>query len=319
MIPKSPLIDFIKCYLGATILWICVVIPQRMRTLVNWILAVMVTCLLPLQALGIITYGTGDPSHNTTPPDGALANSGWQFAGQWGGFTGWPISIDCFLTATHVGGAVGNQLILNGHAYTTVATWTSPRYDLTVWKVSEMFPAWVNIYALQDETGKAVIMIGRGTQRGVPIELGCNGQTNLVGWSDGPGDGVLRWGTNVITDTGGGYLYCHFTNAGADTGAVTDGDSSGGLFILDGVEWKLGGVWYARAWSSGYNIFSHSCGTAPTVDMATSVGLEANWIYWACAGGIGTVPAQTPQPPHPTLPPPQIVLPPINFKAQINP
>jgi hypothetical protein len=38
----------------------------------------------------VILYGTGDPTANISAPAGALANSGWQYEGQFGDFLGQP-------------------------------------------------------------------------------------------------------------------------------------------------------------------------------------------------------------------------------------
>jgi len=32
-------------------------------------------------ANAVILFGSGDPSYNTSPPSGTLANSGWQYEG----------------------------------------------------------------------------------------------------------------------------------------------------------------------------------------------------------------------------------------------
>ena len=56
-------------------------------------------------------------SISTTASTGTLANSGWQFEGDWGGFLGTAISSNFFITAKHVGGAVGDTFSLNGASY----------------------------------------------------------------------------------------------------------------------------------------------------------------------------------------------------------
>src|SRR4051794_24916141 len=75
---------------------------------------VLLTLSLPRAAEAVIVYGTGDPTHNTTAPGGALTNSGWQYQGQWGVSLGAPISTNFFITAAHVGGAVGDIFHFRG-------------------------------------------------------------------------------------------------------------------------------------------------------------------------------------------------------------
>jgi hypothetical protein len=62
----------------------------------------------------VILFGTGDPSVNTTAPTGALAGSGWQYEGVFGGFIATPIASNYFLTAKHIGGSVGQTFTFNG-------------------------------------------------------------------------------------------------------------------------------------------------------------------------------------------------------------
>ena len=51
---------------------------------------------------------------NKSAPTGTFSGSGWQWQGNWGAFTGTPIGRSYFITASHVGGAVGQSLLLNG-------------------------------------------------------------------------------------------------------------------------------------------------------------------------------------------------------------
>ncbi len=85
--------------------------------------------LLIQPAGAVILLGSGDPAYNTTPPTGALAGSGWQYQGTWGGFLGTPIAPQYFIAAHHVGGAVGQTFTFQGLAYTTTAFWDDPNSD----------------------------------------------------------------------------------------------------------------------------------------------------------------------------------------------
>src|SRR5438132_267871 len=77
-------------------------------------------------ARAVIFYSSADPTMNTTAPTGTLAGSGWQYEGQWVGFTGTPVAPNYFLTAKHVGGVVGSQFNFNGINYNTVAAFADP-------------------------------------------------------------------------------------------------------------------------------------------------------------------------------------------------
>ncbi|HEX9047449.1 MAG TPA: hypothetical protein VF988_10520 [Verrucomicrobiae bacterium] len=144
-----------------------------------------------LMALGLVTqtsnavmlYGSGDPAYNTTPPTGALADSGWQYEGYWGGFLGTPIAPQYFIAAHHVGGAVGQTFSFNGVSYTTTAYWDDPNSDLRIWKVDGTFPTYAPLYSTSDEAGKTLVNIGRGTQRGAAVyvaEVDTVYTTNVV-------------------------------------------------------------------------------------------------------------------------------------------
>ena len=197
----------------------------------------------------VILFGSGDLSYNTTPPTGALTNSGWQYEGQWGGFLGTPITPQYFIAAKHVGGSVGQTFTFNCVSYKTTARWDDPNSDLRIWKVNGVFPNYAPLYSTSDETGKPLVVIGRGTQRGNPVTV-TNAQTQtpaIHGWKDGPADGVMRWGQNQVCLAACAFLMAAFTGTqGANEAYLSSGDSSGAVFIQDnsGV-WKLAGINYA--------------------------------------------------------------------------
>ena len=200
-------------------------------------------------ALAVILDSTGDPSVNTTAPGGALAGSGWQFEGLWGNFLGTPIAPQYFITAKHVGGSVGDVFTYAGAQYTTVALFDSPQSDLRIWEVSGIFPSFAPLYSDNDELGKALVVFGRGTQRGSAVNLG--GQ--LQGWTWGASDGVQRWGTNVVSDIVAGapdqgdFLAAAFDHDfSVNEAHLSVGDSGGATFIQDEQgRWKLAGISYA--------------------------------------------------------------------------
>src|SRR3954447_6242092 len=89
------------------------------------------------RAGAVLLYAT--PQRNTWAPSGALWNSGWQYEGRWGSFLGTPISPLHFVTASHVGGSVGQTFSYRGKTYTTKAMYDDPASDLRIWKVDRPF------------------------------------------------------------------------------------------------------------------------------------------------------------------------------------
>jgi hypothetical protein len=205
--------------------------------------------LYALPARSVLFYSTGDPSFNTNAPGTrALTNSGWQFVGAWAGFSGTVISSNCFLTAKHVGGAIGAPFEFQGSNYLTTASYDDPTGDLRIWRVSGQFPIYAPLYTKRNERSKNLVVIGRGTQRGAEFRL--NGK--LKGWLWGPGDDVQRWGVNrvqSVVDGGAGLgelLRATFVAAGGrNEAALSAGDSGGPVFIKDGKFYKLAGINYA--------------------------------------------------------------------------
>ena len=253
----------------------------------NWfkILAAFVGAVLvfapcvPLRA--VIFYSTADPNYNTSAPTGTLLDSGWQWVGTWGGFQGAPIGPHHFLTARHVGGAVGDVFTLNGAGYTTVAVFDDAASDLRIWQVGETFPEWAPLYRASDEVGRPLIAFGRGLTRGAEVrDVASN---TLRGWQWGPGDGRLRWGQNAVSSVvdGGSYwgalLYAKFDAAGGINEAhLATGDSSGPVFINDGAGWKLAGI--AAAVDGPFNTTNSGSGFNAAI-------FDLRGLYYNGAGG----------------------------------
>lgn len=191
-----------------------------------------------------IFYTTADPDHNTTAPDGLLAESGWQWQGLWNGFSGTPIAPNLFITARHVGGSVGDDFVLNGAAYRTVTRYVDEKSDLTIWRVCPSFPSFAPLYEREDEVGAECVIFGRGLGRGGAVQV----EGELKGWRwDGNGR-ALRWGRNRISgvatlEVNGPMLAFAFDADGVpDEAGWASGDSSGALFLNDGGTWRLAGV-----------------------------------------------------------------------------
>src|SRR5688572_4516662 len=136
-------------------------------------------------------------TRNTSAPSGTNYNSGWQFTGNWGSFTGTPISPRHFITAGHVGGGTGQTFSLNGKNYTTSAVYDDPTTDLRIYKITGTFSSYAPIYTGSYEPGKRAMVFGRGTQRGSEVKKG----TTLKGWKWGIQDKVKSWGESGVAGT----------------------------------------------------------------------------------------------------------------------
>jgi hypothetical protein len=210
-----------------------------------------------ISSRAIIFYSTGDPNYNTTAPGGSLTNSGWQYEGIWGGFLGTPIAPKYFITAQHIGGAIGQTIVFHGVPYTTTAVFDDPDSDLRIWRICGTFPEYAQIYSNTNEVGLSFVVVGRGTQRAAPVTTtNVLGTVKTNGWRWGPYDGVSRWGENAVTgavdggsifDSGlGELLQATFdASGGANECHLSSGDSGGAMFIKDGSVWKLSGINYA--------------------------------------------------------------------------
>ena len=204
-------------------------------------------CAAGQTASGVILLETGDPTRNTSTPGD---NSGWQYEGVWGGFLGTPIAPLYFLSADHIGNAGSGVFVFHGETYQVVAdAGKDPGSDLHLWQVDHAFRDYAPMFtaANGDETGQTLRVIGRGTQRGDDLDF----DGTLCGWQWGPGDGVERWGSNVVVnlpvDSGSGapYVHANFDNPGVpDEAHLSGGDSGGGVFVLEDGLWKLAGINY---------------------------------------------------------------------------
>ena len=189
----------------------------------------------------VIFAATDDPAYNTTEPTGPLAGSGWQYHGQWGGFLGVAVSPHHFITARHIGGAIGDAFSFHGTNYLTVSV-ASNGTELNVWTVVGELPIFATLYHGPSEPGQAVVIFGRGTRRGA--EVFANGQTK--GWQWGAADGVVRWGENKVAGQLGALLKFTFDrDAGPNEVHLSSGDSGGGIFVNDGGGWRLAAINYA--------------------------------------------------------------------------
>ena len=212
------------------------------------VLIALFAAIAPMQ--GVILFGTGDSTANTSPPTGALTNSGWQYEGQFGAFLGTVIGANYFVTAKHIGGSVGDNFIFNNVAYSTTSVFPDPTSDLQIWQVSGTFPIHAPLYAGSPggEVNLGLTAFGRGTQRGNAVLVGNDSHGG--GWIWGTSDGVQRWGTNIVqsiaTDPNyGPLLRATFdSSGGTDEAHFSAGDSGGAVFIFNAAmnRWELAGI-----------------------------------------------------------------------------
>ncbi len=223
----------------------------RTRSWLPW-LSILLWLVAPPSLHPIVFYSTADPDYHTTPPGGDSADSGWQWQGRWGYFTGTPIASNLFLTAKHIGGTVGDPFLFQNVPYPAVASYPDAETDLVVWQVCGSFPTFAPLYDGPGEVGRDCILLGRGSIRGAEVtgtnELG----TVLKGWLWGDPDGRLRWGKNRITEVVdsqagiGKLLVATFDHDGlVDEACLAGGDSGSGLFIRNGDRWQIAGINYA--------------------------------------------------------------------------
>jgi len=207
------------------------------------LLALLLAGFAPLRA--IIVFGSDDPAHNTTAPAGALAGSGWQWEGQIGFALGTVIGPRQFITATHLQFGGGSVFQFRGLTYHAVGKTNLAGTDLDVFTIAGRFPDHAPLCTTRRETGRPVVMFGRGGRRGAVF--------GTHGWQIGDFDAAQRWGTNLVDSiipasesAGGELLAMGFgSTAGADEGIFSAGDSGGGTFLLDRDNvWKLAGVNY---------------------------------------------------------------------------
>ena len=225
---------------------------QRYGVRLNrWLLMCVGGMLVSTGVRAVILLGNGDPSANTTPPEGTLTGSGWDTQTD-AGPCATAIGSRHLLTAAHIGTTPGFALNFGGLIYPVVRIADAPGSDLRLLEVAgRLDPARIApLYTQTNEVGHMVVLHGRGGPRGVPVTVDRPRGTELRGWQWTGFDGRLRWGTNVIEDvavqTGanpGSFLLAWFDeNAGDLEATVSIGDSGGGVFLRDGDAWKLAGV-----------------------------------------------------------------------------
>ncbi len=214
---------------------------------------------LPLPASSVVFYSTGDVSFNTTAPTGDLEGSGWQFQGKFNSYLGTPIAPHHFITASHIGGSLGNKFYFNGTTNTTVAYVDDADSDLRLWEIDGTFEQYAPLCTGGEDVGASLVVFGRGVDRGeivmntVQVMVGGNPrnpiyeeQTITNGWKWGDYNYTQRWGTNAVSSLTDSYIIAEWDQDGGDYECMlTDKDSGGAVFIKEDDGWKLAGINYA--------------------------------------------------------------------------
>ena len=284
--------------------------PALKQPLATILLCAALVCAASSHARAVILYATGDPSVNTTAPGGELADSGWQYEGDFGHFLGTPIAPQFFITAKHIGAA--GAFTFNGVSYSLVRQYPDPQSDLAIWQVGGVLPIIAPLYSRGDEVGKPLVVIGRGRERGTPMyRADANGIESLRGWAWGADTHVRRWGENVVsgaftyTNPSDPLMFAHFDQNGlANEAHLAAGDSGGAVFMHDGLAWKLAAInfavdalWSEPADSAAFNaaifdardyydkqgpgnfVLITSENPVPTSFYATRISAKLDWIY----------------------------------------
>lgn len=214
-------------------------------------------------ASAVLFYDTGSASHNIAAPTGTYQDSGWQYQGYYGAYLGTMIAPQYFITAQHMGTQGGSFVsagLFNGGVDVTYSIdtsanggagfWDIAGTDLRIFKINEYFSSYATLYTGSSEQGLDMVTMGRGGVRGTDVMV----SGTLHGWQHNAGDGVARWGSNIVSDVTtipglGGMLVADFDASGlghtTEEATLSVGDSGGAVFVNDGGIWKLAGINYS--------------------------------------------------------------------------
>ncbi len=160
-----------------------------MKTIRNVVPILIVGILMVISiqtSRAVVNISTGDPAANTSAPPPELAGGEWFKAIQLpGGSTAAAKDARHIVKSVHVsGGNIGDTFIFSGVQYTITEVQNPPiGSDLQRLTVNVDLPAWsfIPFYDKTDETGKPMVVIGRGSQRGDEVLLALyEVTTNIV-------------------------------------------------------------------------------------------------------------------------------------------
>jgi len=207
-----------------------------------------------LNASAVVLYSTA--TRNTEAPSTANGLAGWNLQATFGYFLVTPIDPTHFIAAKHISFFPSFSTVTLGKDTYNVDTSyrkTDPDSDLCIYRISSgRFSSYAPLYnAAVDgsEIGKTLTVFGKGRQRGNDVTV--NGQ--LKGWQWGTFDHVQSWGQNIVSGLANysstsaeSLLSFDFDKNGITNEAgLSEGDSSGAVFINCNGTWKLAGINYS--------------------------------------------------------------------------
>ena len=216
----------------------------------------LIYLVLTVDVSAVLFVSTDDPSHNTTPPEEEAGARAWQLQGIWRTCQGTPVAPRWFLSAKHIGGAIGDAFTVHGKTHYAIARILDTESDLVLWGVTESFQDHATLYTGGDESEQRMLLFGRGAVRGKSVLLETDGNSVLKGWERGSGQAVMRWGENLVTHIAedpiliqkglGQLIGAEFNRNGLpDEAGLSPCDSGGGMFLMQDGEWKLAAISYA--------------------------------------------------------------------------
>lgn len=182
------------------------------------------------------------------------------YEGELGPVMATPIDSRYLLTAYHIGQGTSSFAYLNP-AEGTTTSYNVQFYkqvgnsDLAIWEIvpsdtTDYFPVVATLEQSEPAFNAPLVVLGRGTDRGIPV---------TGGWAWGADNHNVSWGTNNFTELAEDsnsnlYLAYAFTRTVNGQNVVTDpneailsnDDSGGGLFIQNPTThvWELAGINY---------------------------------------------------------------------------
>lgn len=237
-------------------------------------------------AQGVIV--TGDQGRNTARPADPAAGSAWDLQGDYGVYLGTPIAPDWFISAAHFGTPDNKLVTVDGVTHTVTNTVPVAGTDLVLKQVDVPFAAFAPIYNPSTDgtfnPGDAILIFGRGTQRGTAIAG--------KGWNWGTEDNARSFGTNTLNNLAvvteddvleGSPFAANTTflqgdfdlNGDPNEGTLSVGDSGGGVFVFKNGAYRLVGINY------GVQLFRDSETT--TSDLLAAI-YDARGLYRDVAG-----------------------------------
>ncbi len=242
-------------------------------------------------ASAVVLYSTA--TRNTTAPSVENGLAGWNLQATFGSFLVTPIDSTHFIAAKHISSS--STVTYQGTTYNvdTANRKTDSASDLCIYRItSGTFSNYATLYnAAVDgsEIGKTLTVFGQGLQRG--SEVTVNGE--LRGWKWGTSGSAKSWGQNVVTGfanysttSADSLLYFDFDKNGiANEAGLSEGDSSGAVFINCNGTWKLAGINYAV---DGPWKYSSTDTTSFNADIFNAQGLyyeksSGNWVQYPFA------------------------------------